>query len=776
MRILTSLLLASAAMPLAAYAADVPAAGTAASAADEIIVTGKGETKQVQTIKATDLAYDVPGISPLKAVELLPSVNFQSADAFGNYEWSERITIRGFNQQAIGFNLDGIPLGDASYGNVNGLHISRAITSENIDSISVSQGAGSLGTQATNNLGGTLQFTSRNPSEKFGVDLQGSGGSDNTGRGYIRLESGNIGGVKGYVSFVGSTTDKWRGYGHQRQIGINSKIQANFGSTKLTWYADYSDRREDDYQDLSLQIINDPARGYSWDNISRNFPLAVQLAYIGANRGDTGVNVQGSGIVPNLAAGTVYPAPFKTIDDAYFDASGLRRDFLTRLTLDQKLADKLNLSVTGYYHSNNGQGTWWTPYVGSPASTGAPNGVPISERETQYNIKRGGVFSTLKFEHGQNSQFEVGLWYESNKATQRRVYFQLNSLTANTRDPLSFQTDTPFFIQRWLNYGTDTVQYHVQEKLRLDALTVDIGVKGFDVRNKATAIVAGGQAAGRTGATDWFQPSVGVNYKFGGGFEAFGDFAKSVQAFTSGFTGGPFATSQASFDALVTSGLLKPQKSYTFELGGRYSAHGLTASLVAYDVEFKNRLLSVATGVGVLGSIPLLQSVGDVRSKGIEATVQYRITPRITAFVSYDYNASKYLNDYTSGGKIVPVGGKTTVDAPENQLKGSLSYDDKAIFAHIDANYMSKRYATYLNDEVIAGRTIFNASAGYRFHGGAFLEGLEISGQVSNLFNTRYVATIGTNGYINSDPDGSNNPTLLTGAPRSFFGTIKKKF
>src|SRR5206468_11594517 len=39
----------------------------------------------------------------------------------------------------LGFTLDGIPLGDGSYGNVNGLHISRAISSENIGETRVSR-------------------------------------------------------------------------------------------------------------------------------------------------------------------------------------------------------------------------------------------------------------------------------------------------------------------------------------------------------------------------------------------------------------------------------------------------------------------------------------------------------------------------------------------------------------------------------------------------------------------------------------------------------------
>ena len=102
-------------------------------------VTGSGQSRQVQNINRADLQQAVPGTSPLKTLEKLPGVSFQSADPFGSYEWSTRFSIRGFNQNQLGFTLDDIPLGDMSYGNNNGLHISRAISSENIGRVAVSR-------------------------------------------------------------------------------------------------------------------------------------------------------------------------------------------------------------------------------------------------------------------------------------------------------------------------------------------------------------------------------------------------------------------------------------------------------------------------------------------------------------------------------------------------------------------------------------------------------------------------------------------------------------
>ena len=65
---------------------------------------------------------------------------------------------------------------------------------------------------------------------------------------------------------------------------------------------------------------------------------------------------------------------------------------------------------------------------------------------------------------------------------------------------------------------------------------------------------------------------------------------------------------------------------------------------------------------------------------------------------------------------------------------------------------------------------------GYRFSGEqTWLDGTEIQANVSNLTDRKYVSTIGSNGFSNTDPTGTSQ-TLLAGAPRQFFVTIRKAF
>lgn len=221
-------------------AASVQAAETATAPTDttleEVLVFGRGQSRQVSEVSAIEIAQAAPGSSALKIISKLPGVSFQSADPYGAYEWSTRITVRGFNQNQLGFTLDGVPLGDMSYGNHNGLHISRAISSENIGNAVLSQGAGSLETASSSNLGGTLQFYSVDPAHELGLNVALSGGSDSDQRGFLRFETGDMGGAgtRAYISYTNQQTDKWKGQGEQKQEQVNFKLVQPLGNAQLT--------------------------------------------------------------------------------------------------------------------------------------------------------------------------------------------------------------------------------------------------------------------------------------------------------------------------------------------------------------------------------------------------------------------------------------------------------------------------------------------------------------------------------------------------------------
>lgn len=746
-----ALIAALAAHPVLATEAAVDAAADGGEV-QEIVVLGQGQARQVQELGAADIALEVAGISPLKAIDKLPGVNFQSADPFGTYEWSSRISIRGFAQQQLGFTLDGVPLGDMSYGNHNGLHISRAIISENVARVEVAQGAGSLSAASSSNLGGTIEFSSREPAETFGIDASVTYGSEDTKRAFVRIDSGAIGanGPRLSLSYAWQDADKWKGDGVQRQHQVNARIVQPVGDGQFFGFVNYSDRAENDYQDLSRGMID--RLGYDWDNFAKDWDLAVRVAHIAHNRGDTGV------APTNPAAGTVYPAPIQTADDAYYDAAGLRKDWLAGFGVEAPLNEYWTLNAMGYYHGNEGRGMWFTPYVATPG------GAPLALRTTEYEIERYGIVASSLFTLGANS-IELGMWYEDNDFNQARRFYGLGNTTgAPDRSSLKFPTD-PLLTQWEFDFNTQTLQYHVQDTLDLGRVQINAGWKGLRVTNLATPVVRGSLAAGRTEAKDWFLPQAGLLFRLSDDNEAFASYTQNMRAFESSATGGPFATTQAGFDALD----LKPETSTTYELGFRTKSPRFQGVIAGYYVDFKDRIIAFANGSGIQGNPAILQNVGDVRSWGIEAAGTFRVTPELSLFASYAYNDSEYRDDVVNaaGAIVAATAGKTVVNSPRHLAKGEITWDTGSFFARVGANYTGKRYYSFENDAAVGGFVIVDASIGYRFN-----ERISVQANATNLFDKDYVSTIGTNGFANR----GDSQTLLAGAPQQFFVTVKAGF
>src|ERR1700761_9595754 len=150
-----------------------------------IVSADKESTHSAVEISGVQAQKIIPGISPLKAIETMPGVVYETADPWGNNEQNESLVVHGFTTQQLGYTMDGVPLGDQQYGNYNGLSPSRAVISENVSKTILSSGAGSVGVASTSNLGGAIETFSSDPSETQSADLRETGGSYYTTRTFL---------------------------------------------------------------------------------------------------------------------------------------------------------------------------------------------------------------------------------------------------------------------------------------------------------------------------------------------------------------------------------------------------------------------------------------------------------------------------------------------------------------------------------------------------------------------------------------------------------------
>jgi iron complex outermembrane receptor protein len=480
-----------------------------------------------------------------------------------------------------------------------------------------------------------------------------------------------------------------------------------------------------------------------------------------------------------------YPAPVQCVDDAYYDASGLRDDDLGYLKLDMPVGETARVKLQGYTHTNEGQGLWGTPYTPSPnfGVGGATSAnAPFSIRTSEYDIDRQGLIGALNLEFGSHA-IEAGFWYEQNDFNVFRRFYAMD-LAGPNRSFQDFQSN-PFFTQWGYAFETETLQLYVEDTWNVtEALTLNFGFRSLDVENTVDTVtidnadpVAGSDSDmnGSIEASDSFLPQVGFVYEIADNAEIFGGYSKNMAAFNSVVFGAtPFSSrSQANFEEVKRTA--DPEESQVFEFGARLDGDRYFVNGAAYYVIFDNRLLAISQGPGIVGNAPVVSNVGGVETIGLELIGGYRFADNWNAVAAYTYNNSEYQDDVINreGTLIAATAGKKVANTPEHIFHGQVAYDDGEIFGSFSGNYLSERYFTYTNvGGVVDGRTIFDATLGYRFGGEGVWSGFEAQLNVTNLTDEEYVGALGTNGFVNA----GDSQTLVAGAPRQVFFTLKKMF
>ncbi|MEG3163826.1 TonB-dependent receptor plug domain-containing protein [Sphingomonas sp. PB2P19] len=677
-----------------------------------IVVTAKS-TRSSTAIAQSEIQKILPGVSPLKAIQTLPGVLYITADPWGYNEQNAQIFIHGFAANQLGYTMDGIPLGDQSYGNYNGLSPQRAVISENVGRVVVSTGAGDLATASNSNLGGTVETFSSNPLDKLGVQAAQTVGSYGTSRSYVRVDSGTFGGNNsGYVSAARQRARAWDFDGIQGGWQANAKFVHDDSAGKLTLYADYNDMTQ---PNEDATVFFKPSAGGTATAVQLYTPYTKPFFYPDFT-GYRTAYLSALGNSP-ASAGSNYR-------NYYSDAQ--RTDYLGYARYDARLSDKITWSTTGYFHHNDGAGVVAGPlgqsittaqpyldpaYATLPANcrfTGNNNGVRpaactaltsaqaaaagaalvaatggsgLITRTTEYRIDRGGVISALTLDLG-NHKVELGGWFEHNSTTQWRRWYgvDVNNPGSSTPYIRPLEAAQPLFTQYQGEARINQLQLHIQDSWQVsEPLLVNAGFKTsaqwangwFPVQPKAGSLsgLSGGLPEGRINTLRWFLPAVGASYELNDHEQLYFNVQKNLrqyQAYLAGGGGPWFTGSQAAFDAFADEG--KPESSWTYEAGLRTRRTfdgdiGLDAQINYYHVVFNDRLLAISTnpggiaGSGITGGTSILVNVGDVKTDGVDAAFTLRFGRTFSLYNATSYNLSKYQSDYTSAA--TGIGGAT---------------------------------------------------------------------------------------------------------------------
>ena len=723
----------------ATAAADIEAAAGAPVAVVEVSTR---KTRSSVEMNKSDMQKILPGINPLKALQTLPGVSFQTADPWGNNEQNLSLFIHGFSGPQLGYTMDGVPLGDQQYGNYNGLSPQRAVISENVGSVILSSGAGDLSTASTSNLGGTIETFSAAPLASRNLAVQQTLGSYKTSRTYLRYDTGNFGdGNSAYISAVHHEQKAWDFQGRQGGDQINAKYVNQSSLGKLTLFVDYSDKIEPN-EDSTVRSATEKYQPYTRPFMYPNFQQAVSyLSPTGATPAAEGNNYR----------------------NYYSDAQ--RTDYLTYAKFDMNLGESTTWSNQVYYHNDDGVGV----VAGPIGVAGLPGLFAVyfpgqnlkqvfgnsgyATRTTEYTINRNGWLSTLNTEFGDH-KVQAGLWLEHNRSSAYRRWYALD--VTNPSSPYD-RPANPLITQYGSEIDNKVAQIHLQDEWRVRPdLALQAGFKSslqfadgqFPVQPVKGAIANGSLAlpVGEIITKKWFLPQAGARWDITAQDQLFVNVQKNMRQFVTYGGGGASPWSLASQQAFnLFRDTAKPETSVTYEAGLR-SNHQLNLGAITaidgqvniYHVDFKDRLLQISpTPVisSIIGGNPVLANVGSVKTDGIDLSGTLHFGRSFSFYNALSYNHSTYQDNYMNGKDTVATAGKSVPGSPEWMDKFVATATVADTEFQLIGDYVGKRYATYTNDLHVASYFLMSlgVSGKLPFLDGGLIKNARYRLNVSNL-------------------------------------------
>lgn len=280
---------------IAAGAAHAQSTGSAA--VETIVVTGERgpadvsgiqaqtEAKNRVTITEELIETQTPGQTIIDTLAVVtPGLNFTNNDPYGTS--GGNIRLHGFDGNRVALTFDGMPLNDT--GNY-ATYTNQLLDNELIASAQVNTGATDVDSPTAASTGGTINFSSRTPSDEFHGFAQITHGDFNYNRYMAFVDTGEFypGGTKAWGAISYQKYDKFKGQGELEKLQYNAKIYqpigdgSDFVSVAFHW----NENRNNSYFGPNLarlntngtiatpaQYVSDP-RGYEFDFNNTYLPI-----------------------------------------------------------------------------------------------------------------------------------------------------------------------------------------------------------------------------------------------------------------------------------------------------------------------------------------------------------------------------------------------------------------------------------------------------------------------------------------------------------------------
>jgi iron complex outermembrane receptor protein len=790
-------------------------------------VMEQNATKTRVTFDQDYLAKQVAGQSIVQSINQSPGVNFTNNDAFGNSGGNLR--IRGFDGSRVSGTFDGMPINDS--GNY-AFFTNQLLDPELIERVDVNLGTTDVDSPTASATGGTVAFRSITPPREMGAHVIASVGDEDYRRLFGRFDTGEFGpwGTRAWVAASASDYDKFKGPGDLEKRQFNAKFLQDIGEVGdfVSIAFHWNRNRNAFYRNASAATFAQFGRDY--DNLptcTRDTPTAGTRDNEGATPVTANTPVlSGDNLLNPSSCSNYFGLRINPSDTGNVRAQSLFHfGEKLRLTIDPSFQ---------YTLANGGGTTVLdeTPAANQPdrrligTATGV-TGVDLngdgdlldSVRFYTPNItntRRYGLTSSLIYDINDENLVRLAYTLDYAQHRQTSAYGGIDAagnpldVFAGLRSPKVRTADG--------NYIRGRDRYSVAELNQIAAeyrgefidnkLIMQVGLRApffkRDLNQFCYTPNGGNGNSGNVTTTslcttqtpvqplpngnvlfattgtiteyippyqdtikfDEVLPNIGATFRLTDEHTIYGSFAENLSAPR---TDNLYPVRRLA-DGSIGRGIPESEKTQAFDLGWRFNASNVLASVALYRVDYDNRLVSSFDQD--LG-FTVDRNVGKVDVQGVDAQAGFRPIPLLTLSGSASWNDSKLKENVpTSATAFLATKGKKLVETPEWQYSLRADFDFTDDFrAGIQGKYVDKRPSTDLNNEFTPSYTVVDLDASYKFELNGFVKTLEAQLNVVNLLDEEYFGSISSGTGV-----GTNLGQFALGAPRTFILSLKADF
>ncbi len=747
------------------------------------------------------ISSQIDGQAIVTETNLLPGVSVTNNDSYGAS--GADLRMRGFANNRISVQLDGIPLNDT--GNY-AIYVGEYIDSEVVDRVTVNTGATDVDSPTASATGGTINITTLVPSDQASLRATASEGSFNYTNMTVMAQSGSFGpwDTKGYIEASYIDYDKFKGPGTLIRRQANARLYQDLGGGDfMSIAANWDPNLVDFYQSNSKATF---AANWKADYA----PTCVRLA-VPASNGVANVEAScnsyfGVKINPSLSGNIRGQSLFTITDDLKltFDpylqfvlANGGGTQVISErdprliggtlgtgvdLNGDGDTLDKINL----YTPSNTNTRRWglttsllWTPLENSIVQFSYTLDYGLHRQTGQMGFLTQGTNLPVPVNHygGLSGTPVVGddgldlrLRDRKSKAILNQVSLDYEGDFLDNTVHVSVGVRAPFF-ERDLNQYCYTVEKSGTGGPGGSNLSPNSSSGQYCTSQAPITVVnpAGVQAgtyvefAGGTAifdapyhATKDFNrvlPNVGLSYKPWGSEHQF--YAAYAQTLSSPITDDLYATPRIR---------VSPETSTMYDLGYRYTGpDGLLAEVDVWHGIWQNHIVS---SYNAADNYTLDTNVGPVLLTGFDASIGAEPIDNLSVYGTVSWETTKLKDNIVTSSGVLATAGKQVVETPDWMFSGRIQYKIAGFKIGLQGKYTGRRFSTDLNDEQTSPYTVVDADLSYDL-GTLGWDNAELRLNITNLFGEKYL------GSISPTNTASGVPFYYEGAPRTVVGTFR---